>query len=129
MKRGFTLLEVLITVLVIGVVAGISLPVFLNTVERMRGAEAIEILFKCYSGYMKLVDDSEPIGGGNPLTFARMGMSDPATIPAARRFFNYTIRNNAMGNPTSIRATRANNAAQRIEIALSTGVITKTVPY
>ena len=40
-SRGFTLTEVLITVLILGVLAGLALPTFFSAVERSRSNEAL----------------------------------------------------------------------------------------
>jgi len=44
MKKGFTLLELLIVVIIVGVLATLALPNFLRGVERARWAEAKNIL-------------------------------------------------------------------------------------
>lgn len=126
LRSGHTLTEILIVVIVLGVLASVTIPLFITTVERCRGAEAREILYKSYAGFQKRLEDGEPI---KPLTWGMMGMSDPNLIPIASRNFNYSITNNLLGNPTGIRATRKNNAAARIEINLYSGVVTNTSPF
>ncbi len=44
MKKGFTLLELLIVVIIIGILAGLAVPNFFRGVERARWAEAKQIL-------------------------------------------------------------------------------------
>lgn len=43
-KKGFTMIELLIVVLIIGVLAGISLPIYFKAVEKSRAVESIHML-------------------------------------------------------------------------------------
>lgn len=43
-KKGFTLIELIFAVVVVGILAGLALPRFSDTIEKSRTAEAINIL-------------------------------------------------------------------------------------
>src|SRR3989338_1916407 len=43
-KKGFTLLEILIVVVILGVVAGLALPAYFSTIEKARAQEALSSL-------------------------------------------------------------------------------------
>jgi type IV pilus assembly protein PilE len=125
-KVGFTLIEILITVVIIGVLASVSITRYSSVLERSRGAEATEVLLKSYAGYRRLMIDSEIVNSSVPLTWTRLGMSDPNT--PANRFFNYTILPN-VNNPTSVLANTTRTGGGWLQVDLNTGQITKSNIY
>ncbi len=130
-RGGWTLIELIVVIVIMGVVMTLIIPGIRDTIEKSRGAEAKEVLLKAYLGYKRVIDDGEVINNTNQLTWQKMGMTDPNTL--ATRNFNYQII--AANNPIVIRAYRLNNASRWMYIVLSPtwtypqGSWQKTQPY
>jgi prepilin-type N-terminal cleavage/methylation domain-containing protein len=101
-NKGFTLLEIIIVIIIIGVLASLALPRFFATVEYSRSTEALnaisairQSLERCYiqtSGdYSKCT------------SFATLDIENPANSPNAH--FTYAITSTTKGN-FDITATR-----------------------
>ena len=76
-KRGFTLVELLVVVLIIGILSSVALPQYTKTVEKSRAAEAVQLL-----RYMKQREDLFNLETGR--TFAttneEMGIEMPGGL-------------------------------------------------
>ncbi|HAJ56804.1 MAG TPA: hypothetical protein DCL35_03430 [Candidatus Omnitrophica bacterium] len=125
-RRGFTLIEIIVTVILIGILASVAMTQYTAFVEKSRGMEAREVLLKSYGGYQRLMIDGETVGGSNPLSWTRLGMSDPNS--AAQRYFNYAPVNN-WNTPTAIRAERIGNTSRWLQMNLTTSVLTNSPEY
>jgi len=53
MRKGFTLLELVIVVIIVAVLAGLGIPQFVKTVERARASEAVGLLGSLRSAQLR----------------------------------------------------------------------------
>ncbi len=108
-SHGFTLLEILVVIIIVGVLAAVAMPSLFRNIERARSAEAIATM-----GLIKRNIDACCIMRNNPpLTYTgceswtAIGMEDPSqTAPGnSAKLFNYFI-NVGGGSAVLITATR-----------------------
>lgn len=59
LKNGFTLIELMVAVIIIGVLVGISVPLYLRHAEQAMGAKALENLKNIVNAEMMYVVDNE----------------------------------------------------------------------
>jgi len=96
MNKGFTLLELLIVIIIVGVMATLGLTQYTSVVERSRGAEARQILGQLRSVCAALYMDENTV---TPCTgtIANLGLGDgtngtiPSTACYGSHFFKYTV--------------------------------------
>jgi prepilin-type N-terminal cleavage/methylation domain-containing protein len=101
MKKGFTLLELLIVIIIVGVLATLGLTQYNTVVERSRGSEAKQILGQLRSacaGYWMESNNASACecasGGQN----ANMSLDPNTGVPStcrASHYFAYTITREA----------------------------------
>ena len=115
-NKGFTLLEVIIVIIIIGVLASLALPRFLNTVEQSRAAEAFQSM-SALRGSMERcnLQTSNTFVG---CTLGTLDVADPSTAPNTH--FTYTITGQTATQYT-ITATRnafdGGNGTSRVILA------------
>ena len=102
LQTGFTLLEVIIVVIIVGVLMSLAVPRFFNVVEQSRGAEALNNLSDLRRSMVRcqLRQNSYL----NCDAFSNLDLLDPSTAPNTH--FTYSIR---LGGTTAFTLTATRN--------------------
>ena len=99
--KGFTLMELLIVVIIIGILAALAIPQYTKTIERAHWAEAIDNLGQIRSAEIRYFAERDAYTSN----FGGLDITDPNTIPGAR--YSYELTNADRVTQTfTIRATR-----------------------
>ena len=111
-RRGFTLLELLMVVIIIAILATIALPTYLKTAERSRAAEALQNLASIRSSESRYKAGSATNVYTGTLTDLDIG------VPVGTNW-NFTAN-----NPANYAAATRNDASGReIRINMDTGAL------
>lgn len=99
MKRGFTLLELIIVIIIIGVLASLALPKMFKTVEASRATEAIASIATIRAGmerlYLMSNGSYQPSPGVTAFSDFRMiGLEDPGSSPGAHFIYHISCEEN-----------------------------------
>lgn len=111
-KRGFTLIEVLVVVVILGVLAGLALPVYQGQVEKSRAAEALAQLDAMRSSMIRYFSQNGTYATATLGAGAATDLDYNPNVGQAGQtiLFTYTIQAQAAGTFT-LRARRTALAA------------------
>ena len=101
-KNGFTLLEIIVVIIIVGILASLALPIFFDTLEFSRSTEALNALGSMRRGvdYCSMMSGIEDYTGCDSL--AASGVTDPGP----NGHFSYTIDPGAVPGSIIFIATR-----------------------
>ena len=104
LQGGFTLLEILVVIIIVGVLASVAMPALFRNVERARATEALNTMGVIRRAYLGCRLQEDPNAGITNCSgsFDALGMDDPGAAPNSH--FTY-ITNNGSG-VYILRATR-----------------------
>ena len=128
MKKGFTLLELMIVIIIIGVLATLGIVQYMAAIEKSRGAEARQVLgnLRTQCGALFMQDTNTVACTAGNLNLGQNAGQIPSTACLATNFFRYTIQAAGAGNTITFRGTRCTalgkapqaSTAQTIDLAI-----------
>jgi len=105
MKRGFTLIELIVVIIIVGILASVGMTQYTKVVEKGRAAEARLIL-----GSLRTAEIAENVENGAYTTVAGLGVAAPTSC-ATTHYFSYSCAS-ATGTCTATRCTTGGKTPQ-----------------
>ena len=127
-KKGFTLLELLIVIVIIGILASIALPQYTSTIEKARSGEAIINVGAIRVALDRYWYQNGTLPANND--FSMLDIDDPNSI--VNRLYTYSFTNDGTTGATrkyTVTATRVGSPATWVKWLQSdniTGKITRS---
>jgi len=123
-RKGFTLIELMIVMIVAAVLVALALPSFKEALRKSRRSDAMEVISRIH-----LAQERWRINQPTYATLANLGVADPLVSPDGH--YQLTITANGATNYTLVASPvagddQANDACGTFTLTFTAGVITKT---
>ncbi|MBF0521843.1 MAG: prepilin-type N-terminal cleavage/methylation domain-containing protein [Candidatus Omnitrophica bacterium] len=126
-KKGFTLLEIIIVIIIIGVLAALALPRFFKTVEFSRSTEALIALSSLRQSVERCSLSAAASTSTACTNLSNLDVVDPATSGGAH--FSYAISSADSAGQITVEATRntvdGGDGSSTITLTATTGSVTR----
>ncbi|MBF0521839.1 MAG: prepilin-type N-terminal cleavage/methylation domain-containing protein [Candidatus Omnitrophica bacterium] len=127
-KKGFTLLEIIIVIIIIGVLASLALPRFFKTVEFSRSSEALTALSTLRQSVERCALMATSSAGTQCVTIGNLDVANPGNSGGAH--FTYAITNVDSAGTMTITATRntvdGGTSGDTVVLTATTGTVTRS---
>lgn len=97
MRKGFTLIELIVVIIIVGILASVGMTQYTKVVEKGRAAEARMIL-----GTLRSAEVAENMETGAYAVLSGLGVSAPSDCTGTTHFFSYACAS-ATGTCTATR--------------------------
>lgn len=125
-QTGYTLLEIIVVIIIVGVLASLALPRFFATIEYAHSTEALTALTTIRGSmercYVQRFEDY-----ANCTTFTNLDVGDPGNAPNAHFSYSFLNAGPAGYSIVATRNTRSGgNAGDTITLTQTTADVTRT---
>ena len=126
-NSGFTLLEIIIVIIIVGVLASLALPRLFSTIEFSRSTEAFSSITSIRSSMERCyLMNNETYQGCGDTDFDELDIDDPATSPNAHFTYGITVGGTSLYTITATRdASDGGNSGDTIVVTQTTVDITR----